>query len=60
MPRFMILSKNVLNYLKQGKTLEDACAMAGVVTNEFNIWKFWADKGLWPYADFFKEIEKYK
>ncbi len=56
----MILSKNVLNYLKQGKTLEDACAMAGVVTNEFNIWKFWADKGLWPYADFFKEIEKYK
>ena len=41
----MILSRNVLNYLKEGKTLEEACAKAGVVANELNIWKLWADKG---------------
>lgn len=58
MPRFIILSKNVLNYLKEGKTLEEACAKAGVVSNELNIWKLWADKGLQPYADFFREIQK--
>ena len=45
----MILSRNVLNYLKEGKTLEEACAKAGVVSNELNIWKLWADKGLQPY-----------
>ena len=56
----MILSRNVLNYLKEGKTLEEACAKAGVVQNELNIWKLWADKGLQPYADFFREIQKYR
>ena len=63
LPRFMILSRNVLQYLKEGKTLgktlEEACARAGVVSNELNIWKLWADKGLQPYADFFKEIQNY-
>ena len=54
----MILSRNILNYLKEGKTLEEACAKAGVVQNELNIWKLWADKGLQPYADFFREIQK--
>ena len=54
----MTLSRNVLNYLKEGKTLEEACAKAGVVSNELNIWKLWADKGLQPYADFFREIKK--
>ena len=56
----MILSKNILKYLKEGKTLEEACAKAGVVQNELNIWKLWADKGLQPYADFFREIQNYK
>ena len=60
LPRFMILSKNILKYLKEGKTLEEACAKAGVVQNELNIWKLWADKGLQPYADFFREIQNYK
>ena len=59
LPRFMILSRNVLKYLKEGKTLEEACAKAGVVSNELNIWKLWADKGLQPYADFFREIQKH-
>ena len=65
----MILSKNILKYLKEGKTLEEACAKAGVeeacakagvVQNELNIWKLWADKGLQPYADFFREIQNYR
>ena len=72
----MILSRNILNYLKEGKTLEEACAKAGVVQegktleeacakagvvqNELNIWKLWADKGLQPYADFFREIQNYR
>lgn len=56
----MILSKNILRYLKEGKTVEEACDMAGVVQNEFNIWKFWGDKGLQPYADFFREIQQYR
>ena len=60
LPRFMILSKNILNYLKEGKTLEEACSKAGVVQNELNIWKLWADKGLHPYADFFREIQNYR
>ena len=60
LPRFMILSKNILKYLKEGKTLEEACAKAGVVQNELNIWKLWADKGLQPYADFFREIQNYR
>lgn len=55
----MILSRNILNHLKEGKTLEEACAKAGVVPNEFNIWKLWADKGMQPYADVFREIQKY-
>lgn len=56
----MILSRNILNHLKEGKTLEEACKKAGVVPNELNIWKLWANKGLEPYADFFREIEKYR
>ena len=56
----MILSKNILKYLKEGKTLEEACAKAGVVPNELNIWKLWADKGLQPYKDFFREIQNYR
>lgn len=56
----MILSRNVLTHLKAGNTLEEACSKAGVVKNELNIWKLWADKGLQPYANFFREIEKYK
>lgn len=60
LPRFMILSKNILKYVKEGKTVEEACAMAGVVQNEFNIWKYWGDKGLQPYANFFKEIQQYR
>ena len=60
LPRFTILSRNILNYLKEGKTLEEACAKAGVVQNELNIWKLWADKGLQPYADFFREIQNYR
>ena len=56
----MILSRNVLNYLKEGKTLEEACAKSGVVPNELNIWKLWADKGLQPYKDFFREIQNYR
>ena len=56
----MILSKNILKYLKEGKTLEEACTKAGVVQNELNIWKLWADKGLQPYADFFREIQNYR
>ena len=59
LPRFMILSRNILQYLKEGKTLEEACAKAGVVQNELNIWKLWADKGFQPYADFFREIQNY-
>ena len=46
-------------YIYEGKTLEEACAKAGVVQNELNIWKLWADKGLQPYADFFREIQNY-
>lgn len=59
LPRFVILSKNILKFLREGKTLEEACAKAGVVQNEFNIWKLWADKGLQPYAVFFREIQNY-
>ncbi|MBQ6813144.1 MAG: hypothetical protein IJP12_00750 [Methanobrevibacter sp.] len=46
--------------MKEGKTLEEACAKAGVVQNELNIWKLWADKGMQPYADFFREIQNYR
>ena len=33
LPRFVILSKNILKFLREGKTLEEACAKAGVVQN---------------------------
>ena len=59
---FTVFNGNPLDfyrYLKEGKTLEEACAKAGVVQNELNIWKLWADKGLQPYADFFREIQNY-
>ena len=40
--------------MKEGKTLEEACAKAGVVQNELNIWKLWADK----IEKKFKEIKR--
>ena len=54
---FTVFNGNPLDFYRE--TLEEACARAGVVSNELNIWKLWADKGLQPYADFFKEIQNY-
>ena len=57
LPRFIILSRNVLNYLKEGKTLEESCAKVGVVSNGLNIWKLWVDK---DYNLMRTSLEKFK